>query len=451
MTDTPPCLDKSSQSPQSASGRSGPGHAKLADQPGEEPAFTEIWPAIDVVRGFLMPGQERWLFNAVRRLDDDAVIVEIGSYLGRSTTAMAFACRGTRRRIYAIDTFKGNDSDFKNGLNDIAWEGDDYLETFKANLRANHLLKHVTPIQGFSHEIGATWEKPINFLFVDGSHEFDDVMQDYSDFYPWVKPGGMIAFHDVLPHRDGPYRAWQEHIRHQVETPSLFFSIAFGRKPMEPPERAPRTHVIIPVHNRVSITHHCLKLLMQQSIVDRLSITVVDDGSTDGMRKMLAEDYPDVRVIQGDGELFWTGAVAKAIDELRPEFAPGDFFLLVNNDAYLCPETVETLMATSEEHRRAGVAPVAISDGQAYPTGWSPNASTILNHFERQFDAMTEGGNVIEVKALFGRCSLFPVEILDRLNLGNYDAETFRHYYGDTDFCLRAGAVGLRFLITGAT
>ena len=415
------------------------------------PAFTDVWPAIDAVRGFLVPGQERWLFNAALQQDDGAVIVEIGSFLGRSTTAMAFACQGTNRRIYAIDTFKGNDSDFKNGLNAITWEGDDYLETFKANLRANDLLRYVTPIQGLSHAAGASWDKPIDFLFVDGSHEFDDVMQDFSDFFPWLKPGGLIAFHDVLPNRDGPYRAWREHIRHQVDAPSSFFSIAYGQKPLEPAETSARIHVIIPVHNRLSMTRSCLKQIGQQSIADRLSITVVDDGSRDGTRKMLATEFPDIRVIEGDGELFWAGAAAKAIEELRADFTAGDFFLMVNNDARLSPESIETLVATSEAYGRAGVAPAAISDGQAISTGWAPGSSTILNNFERQFDVMTNGGNAVEVKALFGRCSLFPVEILDPPNVGNYDAETFRHYYGDTDFCQRAGAAGFRFFVTGST
>ena len=415
------------------------------------PPFAELWPRIDAVPGFLVPGQERWLFNAVAHLPEDAVIVEIGSFLGRSTTAMAFACRGTRRRIHAIDTFKGNDSDFIKGKNNVSWEGDDYLETFKAHLAQNGLLDHVIPHQGLSHEVAKTWSLPIDFAFVDGSHVYEDVLRDFEEFYPWLKPGARIAFHDVLPDWEGPYRAWNDHIRERLDQPSQFFSIASGLKPVDARVGEARVHVIVPVHNRVSMTRACLKHLHAQSLIDRLAITVVDDGSTDGTGAMLAEEFPDVRVIEGDGRLFWTGAVARALDRLRPAFRAGDFFLLINNDSRLSPETVEMLINISESRGRAGVSPVAIAGDQAISTGWAPHTSPLLNNFERQFETLATEGNTLEVRSLFGRCSLFPVEVLDLPDVGNYDAENFPHYFGDSDFCLRARRSGFRFFVTGAT
>lgn len=67
---------------------------------------------VDEIEGLLVIGQERFLFDMVRGLPEDAVIVEIGSYLGKSTVCMGLACKGTGRRIYAIDTWDGNDKDF---------------------------------------------------------------------------------------------------------------------------------------------------------------------------------------------------------------------------------------------------------------------------------------------------------------------------------------------------
>ena len=396
-----------------------------------------------------MPGQELWLYHAVQNLPGDATIVEIGSYMGRSTTAMAFACRDSKRRIFAIDTFAGNESDFVKGKNNVDWEGGGYIEVFKENLRQNNLLSYVTPIQAYSYEAGKEWNESIDFLFVDGSHEFEDVLQDFELFYPHVKPGGIVAFHDVLPEWDGPSRAWNEVIRHQVYRPSHFFSIAYGIKPHDASQYTGTVHVILPVHDRKHLTASCLRSLNTQTVREKIKIHVIDDGSGDGTAGMLAEEFPDVDVIKGDGNLWWTGAVALALNELRPEFGPEDYFLLVNNDSTLSAETVEVLVRESTRLHRAAVAPVALSGDQAISTGWGEGTASILNDFSKQSRVMSAEENTLPTKSIFGRCSLYPVEILDEI--ANFDASTFPHYHGDTDFALRAYKKGLRFFVTACT
>ena len=413
----------------------------------------EIFPSIDAVKGFLIKGQERWLYNKVLSLPDDAVVVEIGSFLGRSTTAMAFACQGSKKTIYAIDTFKGNSSDFIKGENNISWEGDDYLETFCQNLRANNLLDHVTPLQGLSREIGKNWDKPIDFLFIDGSHVYEDVICDFELFGPWVKSGSFVALHDVQPQWEGPYKAWHDVVCGSLFNTGHFFSIAYGRSLNV--SCTNNVHVIVPVHNRWSLTAHCLRTLKQQTVYDCMRIYVIDDGSTDGTREKLAAEYPEVNIIDGDGNLWWTGAVAKALQIIKPTFASQDYFLLINNDALLSPETVEVLIRESKlltgASGRASVAPIAIGeDCDAISTGWGPHTAPILNNFERQFDQIIKKQQSLKVESLFGRCSLYPVEILDKVN--NFDADAFPHYFGDTDFCLTAGKLGYKnFYVTSST
>lgn len=411
--------------------------------------FDDIWPAIDGVKGYLVPGQERWLYHAVQNLPDDATIVEIGSYMGRSTTAMAFACRGSKRQIFAIDTFAGNESDFVKGKNNVDWEGGGYLEVFKENLRTNDLLGFVTPVQAYSFEAGKKWNEPIDFLFVDGSHEFEDVLQDFELFFPHVKPGGVVAFHDVLPEWDGPSRAWNEVIRRQVYRPSHFFSIAYGRKPHDASHYSGTVHVILPVHDRKNLTASCLRSLNTQTIREKIALHVIDDGSSDGTAEMLGEEFPEVNVIKGDGNLWWTGAVALALKTVKSEFGPEDYFLLVNNDSTLSAETVEVLVRESTRLHRAAVAPVALSGDQAISTGWGEGTARILNDFPEQYKVMTAEENTLPTKSIFGRCSLYPAEVLDKI--GNFDAATFPHYHGDTDFALRAHNAGLRFFVTACT
>jgi methyltransferase family protein len=45
---------------------------------------------------------------------------------------------------------------------------------------------------------------PIDYLFVDGDHQYDSVKQDFEDWYPHVKVGGIISIHDSACNRQGP-------------------------------------------------------------------------------------------------------------------------------------------------------------------------------------------------------------------------------------------------------
>lgn len=49
--------------------------------------------------------------------------------------------------------------------------------------------------------------RPLDFLFIDGDHSYEGVRQDYEQFGPLVRPGGLIAFHDIV----GDYRHRYRH------------------------------------------------------------------------------------------------------------------------------------------------------------------------------------------------------------------------------------------------
>ncbi|HUI06237.1 MAG TPA: class I SAM-dependent methyltransferase [Verrucomicrobiae bacterium] len=191
--------------------------------------FRRIWPLIDGVEGLLVsPGQERWLFTTARWLPDGATIVEIGSFKGRSTCCLAYGCRGSKKHVFAIDTFAGNDSDFKEG---VTFRGTGYFDVFWSNLETRGLSSYVTPWRGQSRDAAKEWMTPIDLLFIDGSHQYEDVLADFEDFFPHVKPGGIIAFHDVLPNWPGPSRVWNESARPRLRRLGCCASLAYGRKP----------------------------------------------------------------------------------------------------------------------------------------------------------------------------------------------------------------------------
>jgi len=56
--------------------------------------------------------------------------------------------------------------------------------------------------------------QPLDFLFIDGDHSAVGVLQDFEDYAPFVRPGGLIAFHDIRPAERGwsdeVYLVWPE-------------------------------------------------------------------------------------------------------------------------------------------------------------------------------------------------------------------------------------------------
>jgi predicted O-methyltransferase YrrM len=188
-----------------------------------ERAFRRIWPSIDAIEGLLVsPDQEHWLFRTAWSLPDGAVIVEIGSFKGRSTCCLAYGCRDTKKHVFAVDTFEGNDADFHHR---------DFFSQFWQNIEDRDLTVYVTPVQGRSSEVARTWDSPIHLLFIDGAHQYEDVLADFYGFLPHVVPGGIVALHDVVETWPGPLRAWNEVVKHELVDLGACTTLAYGTKP----------------------------------------------------------------------------------------------------------------------------------------------------------------------------------------------------------------------------
>lgn len=74
---------------------------------------------------------------------------------------------------------------------------------------------------------------PIDFAFIDGDHTYEGVKADFRNYGPLVRPGGIIAFHDILPRPDLPEiqvnQFWSE-VRKKYDTQELIGPEGSGRK-----------------------------------------------------------------------------------------------------------------------------------------------------------------------------------------------------------------------------
>jgi predicted O-methyltransferase YrrM len=119
------------------------------------------------------------------------VVVEIGSARGRSTCAMALACRQNGvGKVYAIDPHTEND--WSEGY------GNSTMAFLTARLAEYELTPWCEVMRMTSSEAAAGWNLPIDMIFIDGDHTYEGVEQDFDSFRPWFTSRALVVFHDTL-------------------------------------------------------------------------------------------------------------------------------------------------------------------------------------------------------------------------------------------------------------
>jgi GT2 family glycosyltransferase len=197
--------------------------------------------------------------------------------------------------------------------------------------------------------------------------------------------------------------------------------------------------VVIPVHNRKSFTRDCIESLYSQTLqADK--IIVVDDGSTDGTREMLCKQFPQVRVVIGDGNLFWTASINKGI-RLALELG-ADHILTMNNDTVASISFLEKMMegAKLKPHALIGALDVDASNNRPYYGGeiinWKWSRSTYLLSV-----IPPEAQSGLYPVSLFpGRGLLIPRKVFTTIGL--FEEKKLPHYMADYDFTHRARKYG---------
>ena len=147
----------------------------------------QVKPLIADIPGWLTDEEGEALYELARRCRGDGVIVEIGSWKGKSTVCLGLGSQaGESVPVYAIDPH----ADYRFG-------------DFKTNVERAGLSELVRPIASLSQAAADGFDEPIELLFVDGSHEYDLVLEDFEKWVPKVVDGGWVAFHDTT-WTDGP-------------------------------------------------------------------------------------------------------------------------------------------------------------------------------------------------------------------------------------------------------
>ena len=212
--------------------------------------------------------------------------------------------------------------------------------------------------------------------------------------------------------------------------------------------------LVIPIYNRLDITKEGLTSIdnaikyYQSNGQGRfvLRMVIVDDGSTDGSSKWIKENFQSVIILQGSGNLWWSGSVnvgaRYAIETL------GTDYVVLWNDDTKCAEdfflVLENLLLSDKQYQDA------ILVSKVY---WQHKPNFLFNfgcYFNHSTGKKTLIGlnkednynEIIPVDWSGGMGTIIPAHIL--LTVNYFDNEKFPQYHGDSDFFLRAKESGFK-------
>jgi len=81
----------------------------------------------------------------------------------------------------------------------------DLYTSFARDKQQIHLIRDDSHSQTALDRVKSLFaDEPIDFLFIDGDHTYEGVKMDFDMYSPLVRPGGIVAFHDICPHPDLP-------------------------------------------------------------------------------------------------------------------------------------------------------------------------------------------------------------------------------------------------------
>jgi hypothetical protein len=184
--------------------------------------------SLDGVDGFLYLDEAWALHETVRQFpsSQELSVVEIGSWKGRSTIALALGVqvRGTGR-VFAIDPHSGGQE-----MVEMYGAVDTFAE-FNDNLERAGVKEVVEPIRALAHLARPRFRNgSVQVLFIDGSHLYSDVLQDIDDWLTALSDQAVVAFND--PSAFGVYRALRERVLHKgsdLRQPKLVRNTLFFR------------------------------------------------------------------------------------------------------------------------------------------------------------------------------------------------------------------------------
>lgn len=200
--------------------------------------------------------------------------------------------------------------------------------------------------------------------------------------------------------------------------------------------------VVLTDFNGYAQTRRCLAALSASRCTD-FGVVVVDHGTDGVTRAGLAAEYPHVTRLHGPADAWWAGACNLGIRHALE--AGAGAIVLLNNDCYVQPDTLDVLEEAAA--RSPGAIVAAVQRDMATGRRTVGADSCLLLGFPTRPSRVPEGGSgTVSVPLVIGgRGVRIPADVFDTVGL--FDEEQLPHYGADHDFYFRARRLGITLLV----
>jgi len=164
------------------------------------------------IEGWMHEIELNWLNTMAQKVPENGLIVEIGAWMGRGSTAIYTGANG-KRRVVSIDTWKGSPDEPEHEIVKVK----DIFALYKLNTSFLGFYPSAyvpkTDLNGTYYIIGDSADSAsmfedcsIDWLFIDGWHTH--FYRDLDAYLPKMKTNGLLSGHD--------YFCFYEHIQQEI-------------------------------------------------------------------------------------------------------------------------------------------------------------------------------------------------------------------------------------------
>lgn len=187
--------------------------------------------------------------------------------------------------------------------------------------------------------------------------------------------------------------------------------------------------VILTCHNRKEVTKKCLDQLCK--LHNNLDVYCVDDNSTDGTSQMIRDNFPNIHLIEGTGNLFWSRGMRLAWSHALESEITYDYYIWLNDDLILYPYAFDELLEISSIYNDYVVISGLVQESstkEAIYGGHSKGKIIVAN------------GKCNDIDNMNGNFVLVTSKVVDKIGILD---PIYHHDLGDVDYGLTAKENGI--------
>lgn len=194
-------------------------------------------------------------------------------------------------------------------------------------------------------------------------------------------------------------------------------------------------HILTAGHNDLGNLKKILKNIYGQSNAN-YTVTVVDDGSTDGTKEYISSNYPTTHIVKGDGNLWWTGSINAGIKAIMSYASEKDYILTINNDCEIQSNFLQNMNKISNPSTIVGSKIISRQTGKIWDIG------EIVDWRNGKIYGRLKNNDRLDTLTTKG--TLYPVGVFRKIGLLS---SKLPHYISDYELSIRAKKHGYKLTI----